>query len=82
MNENERNFISLEVIENLLGKDRIEVLAEEALKSNVQWYLRDKRNLDNLIYDLRGHLVGQIALAASSVHDRFNNFVLHSNLSL
>lgn len=51
MSENERNFISLEVIENLLGKDRIEVLAEEALKSNLQWYLRDKRNLDNLIYD-------------------------------
>ena len=51
MSENERNFISLDVIENLLGKDRIEVLAEEALKSNLQWYLRDKRNLDNLIYD-------------------------------
>lgn len=54
MDENEKikeMMINLEVLENILGKERIEAIAEEALKDHLQYYLRDRRNLERLIYD-------------------------------
>lgn len=53
MDENEKikKLMSLEVLQDILGRERIETIAEEALKDHLQWYLRDKRNLERLIYD-------------------------------
>lgn len=52
MTENEKieNLMSLEVLENILGRERIAAIAEEALKDDIQWFLSDKRNLENIMF--------------------------------
>ena len=53
MNENEKikELMSMEVLEHILGKERIEVLAEQAMKEHLDWFLRRSSNaLENLLY--------------------------------
>lgn len=55
MSENEKikeMMINLEVLTNILGEERIQAIAEEALKDHLQWYLRDRRNLERIVYDI------------------------------
>lgn len=54
MSETEKikNLMSLEVLQDILGRERIEAIAEEALRDHLQWYFRDRRNLERLVYDI------------------------------
>lgn len=47
-----KNLMSLEVLQDILGEERIAAIAEEALKEYVDWYLRDRRNLENIMYNI------------------------------
>lgn len=55
MNENEKikELMSMEVLENILGKERIEALAEESLKEHLDWYFRGNRQaLENILFKI------------------------------
>lgn len=49
MNENIDEMMTLEVLKKILGEDRIKVIAEETLKEHINWYLNDRRKLENLV---------------------------------
>lgn len=49
MDNNIKEIMTLELLEKILGKDRIAEIAEEVLRKQINWYLNDTRHLENLI---------------------------------
>ena len=46
------DMMSIEVLKNILGEERIAAIAEESLKEHLSYYLRRSDNLDNYIYKI------------------------------
>lgn len=49
MNENFEDMMTLEILKKILGEDRIKVIAEDTLERRIDWYLNDRRKLEDLI---------------------------------
>ena len=46
-----KEMMNIELLENILGKERIEILAEQALKEHLDWYFRrDSKAIDNILF--------------------------------
>jgi hypothetical protein len=52
MNENFEDMMTLEILKKILGEDRIKVIAEDTLKRRIDWYLNDRRKLEDLICNI------------------------------
>lgn len=49
MNENISELMTLEFLQKILGEERIAAIAEDALKNHIDWYLNDRRHLEDLV---------------------------------
>lgn len=52
MNENFEDMMTLEILKKILGEDRIKVIAEDTLKRRIDWYLNDRRKLEDIFFHI------------------------------
>lgn len=53
MEENEKikEMMSMEILERILGKERIEAIAEESLKEHIDWFFRgSSQHIENILF--------------------------------